>query len=226
MLLPLKHEQAAWAQGHLILAGLDEAGRGPLAGPVVAATVHIERALLEEEAAGRFAGINDSKKLTPARRASFFSLLRDDPRVRIGVGRASVEEIDRINILRATHLAMARALEDMQHPVDLVLVDGLPVPGLPFPSRSLVQGDAQSLLIAAASIIAKVTRDREMVALDEQFPGYGFAAHKGYGTATHMAALCKLGPSPQHRRSFAPVAAVSSRLQVPGSTSEDRSAFL
>ena len=226
MLLPLKHEQAAWAQGHLILAGLDEAGRGPLAGPVVAATVHIERSLLEEEAAGRFSGINDSKKLTPARRASFFSLLRDEPRVRIGVGRASVEEIDRINILRATHLAMARALEDMQHPVDLVLVDGLPVPGLPFPSRALVQGDAQSLLIAAASIIAKVTRDLEMEALDEACPGYGFAQHKGYGTAAHLAALRKLGPSPHHRQSFAPVAAVRSRLQVPSSTSEDRSALL
>jgi ribonuclease HII len=206
MLLPLKHEQAAWDQGHLILAGLDEAGRGPLAGPVVAATVHIERSLLEAEAAGRFAAFNDSKKLTPAKRASFFSLLRADSRIRIGVGRASVEEIDRINILRATHLAMARALEDLRCRVDLVLVDGLPVPGLPFPSQAIVQGDAQSLLIAAASIIAKVTRDIEMEALDTACPGYGFAQHKGYGTAAHLAALRQRGPSPHHRRSFAPVA--------------------
>jgi ribonuclease HII len=206
MLLPLKHEQAAWDQGHLILAGLDEAGRGPLAGPVVAATVHIERSLLEAEAAGRFAALNDSKKLTPAKRASFFSLLRADSRIRIGVGRSSVEEIDRINILRATHLAMARALEDLRCRVDLVLVDGLPVPGLPFPSQAIVQGDAQSLLIAAASIIAKVTRDIEMEALDAACPGYGFAQHKGYGTAAHLAALRQRGPSPHHRRSFAPVA--------------------
>lgn len=206
MPLLLKHELTAWSEGHLILAGVDEAGRGPLAGPVVAAAVHIERSLLETEADHRFAGINDSKKLTPARRASFFSLLRDDPRVRIGVGRAEVEEIDRLNILRATHLAMARALRDLKTDIHLVLVDGLPVPGLPFPSRALVQGDAQSLLIAAASIIAKVTRDREMEELDRQFPGYGFAGHKGYGTASHLAALRKLGPCLHHRRSFAPVA--------------------
>lgn len=202
----LKHEQKAWAEGHLILAGLDEAGRGPLAGPVVAAAVHIEQALLESEAEGRFAGINDSKQLTPAQRASFFFMLRADPRIRIGVGRAEVAEIDAINILRATHLAMARALADLKAEVQLVLVDGLPVPGLPFPSRALVKGDAQSLLIAAASIIAKVTRDREMEELDRAFPGYGLAQHKGYGTPAHLAALRKLGPSPHHRRSFAPVA--------------------
>ena len=202
----LRHELIAWSEGHLALAGLDEAGRGPLAGPVVAATVHIERSLLEAEAEGRFAGINDSKQLTPARRASFFALLRADPRIRIGVGRAEVAEIDRLNILRATHLAMARALVDLKMDVQLVLVDGLPVPGLPYPSRSLVKGDAQSLLIAAASIVAKVTRDREMEELDTAFPGYGFAGHKGYGTAAHLAALRRLGPCPHHRRSFAPVA--------------------
>ena len=206
MPLLLRHEQAAWSEGYLTLAGLDEAGRGPLAGPVVAAAVHIDRALLEDEAEGLFSGINDSKKLTPARRASFFALLTSDPRVHIGVGRSDVGEIDRINILRATHQAMARALADLKTAVQLVLVDGLPVPGLPYPSRALVKGDAQSLLIASASIIAKVTRDREMEALDRAFPGYGFAAHKGYGTAAHLAALQRLGPTSQHRRSFAPVA--------------------
>ena len=223
MPLLLKHEQVAWAAGHGALAGLDEAGRGPLAGPVVAAAIHIDRELLEAEAEGRFAGINDSKQVTPARRASFFSLLTTDPRIRLGVGRAGVEEIDRLNILRATHLAMARALQDLKVRVDLVLVDGLPVPGLPFPSRALVKGDAQSLLIAAASIIAKVTRDREMEELDRPFPGYGFAAHKGYGTAAHLAALRRLGPSPHHRLSFAPVAEASSRFQVPRSRPEDSS---
>lgn len=211
MPLLLKHEQQAWAEGHLTLAGLDEAGRGPLAGPVVAAAVHIEQSLVEAEAEGRFAGINDSKQLTPVQRASFFSLLRADARVRIGVGRAEVAEIDELNILRATHLAMRRALADLRTEVHLVLVDGLPVPGLPFPSRALVKGDAQSLLIAAASIIAKVTRDREMEQLDHAFPGYGFAGHKGYGTPAHLAALSKLGPCPHHRRSFAPV----SQLDLP-----------
>ncbi len=214
----LKHEQAAWSEGHLTLAGLDEAGRGPLAGPVVAAAVHIDRPLLEAEAGGRFDGLRDSKQVTPARRASFFSQLTSDPRVHIGVGRADVEEIDRLNILRATHLAMARALAALKTAVDLVLVDGLPVPGLPYPSRAIVQGDAQSLLIAAASIVAKVTRDREMEELDRQYPRYGFAAHKGYGTAAHLAALRAWGPTPQHRRSFAPVAKLSPSPVPPNPT--------
>lgn len=212
MPLLLKHEQQAWSEDHLILAGLDEAGRGPLAGPVIAAAVHIDKVLLEQEATGLFSGINDSKKLTPAMRASLFSLLRNDPRIQIGVGRAEVQEIDEINILQANHRAMARALTDLKMKVDLVLVDGLPVPGLPFPSRSLVKGDAKSLLIAAASIVAKVERDSEMEELDKIYPGYGFAAHKGYGTAAHLAALRRLGPSPQHRRSFAPVSQLNLNL--------------
>lgn len=205
MLHLLKHERMAWAEGFLTLAGLDEAGRGPLAGPVVAAAVHISRDVLEAEAEGALSGIRDSKQLTPLRRSALFSRLRDDPRVRYGVGRAEVAEIDRINILQANHLAMARALADLGLPVDLVLVDGRPVPGLPYPSRALVKGDAQSLLIGAASIVAKVTRDREMEELDRRYPGYGFADHKGYGTAAHLAALRRLGPCPQHRRSFAPI---------------------
>ncbi len=218
----LKHELLAWNEGHLTLAGLDEAGRGPLAGPVIAAAVHIDRALLEAEAEGRWSGINDSKQLTPARRASFFALLRSDPRVHIGVGRAGVDEIDRLNILRANHLAMARALVDLKVAVDLVLVDGLPVPGLPFPSLALVKGDAKSLLIAAASIIAKVTRDREMDEMEVAFPGYGFAQHKGYGTPGHLAALRRLGPCPQHRRSFAPVAQLVLPLSSPAHVDTDQ----
>ncbi len=189
------------------LAGVDEVGRGPLAGPVVAAAVHLPSSGLESYLLGCYAGLTDSKKLSPARREHFAGMLANDPEARIGVGCVEVADIDRLNILRATHLAMARALEALGGPVDLVLVDGLPVPGLPFPSEAIVGGDAKSLLIAAASVVAKVTRDRAMVALDARFPGYGFAIHKGYGTAAHLAALQALGPCPEHRRSFAPVRA-------------------
>lgn len=202
----LRHEQTAWSQGHLILAGVDEAGRGPLAGPVVAAAVAMPREFLEAEQTRRLSGLNDSKQLTAARRETFFELLVSEPVVAYGVGRAEVEEIDAINILRATHLAMNRAVQAMGRAVDLLLVDGRLVPGLPFASRAIVKGDAQSLLIAAASVIAKVTRDRLLLELDRQFPGYGLAQHKGYGTAAHLDALRRLGPCPVHRRSFAPVA--------------------
>lgn len=202
----LRHERDAWSHGHLRLAGVDEAGRGPLAGPVVAAVVHVERSFLEAEEHGFFAGLNDSKQLTARRRAHFFDRLQSDPRIRFGLGRVDAQEIDRLNILHATHVAMARAVEALAAPLDLALVDGLPVPGLPCDSRAIVAGDAQSLLIAAASVLAKVTRDRLMEAYEGEFPGYGFAQHKGYGTAAHLAALSRLGPCPIHRRSFAPVA--------------------
>lgn len=202
----LRHERTAWSSGHRRLAGIDEAGRGPLAGPVIAAAVHIEQSLLEAEETGLFAGLTDSKQLTARSRDRFFDALRSDPRIRWAVGRADVEEIDRVNILRATHLAMARAVTALDAVVDLALVDGLPVASLPCASQAIVKGDAQSLLIAAASVLAKVTRDRLMVEFDRAYPGYGFAAHKGYGTAAHLAALRELGPCPIHRRSFAPVA--------------------
>ena len=192
---------------------MDEAGRGPLAGPVVAAAVFIERSRLESAAAEALRDLNDSKQLTAARREHFFQLLHDDPAIRIGVGQADVAEIDRLNILRATHAAMARAVAGLGEAVDLLLVDGLPVPGLPFPHRAIVSGDAESLLIAAASVVAKVTRDRLMAGLDELHPGYGFARHKGYGTAEHLEALRRLGPSPQHRRSFAPVSQLLLNLE-------------
>lgn len=201
----LRHERAAWSNGYLTLAGIDEAGRGPLAGPVIAAAVSIPRERLERDAAGLLAGLTDSKQLTAARRDHFFAIITSDPAFAFSVGTAEVEEIDALNILRATHLAMARAVEALPRPVDLLLVDGRPVPGLPAPSQSIVKGDANSLLIAAASVIAKVTRDRRMEQLDRQYPGYGLSVHKGYGTAAHLAALRRLGPSPIHRRSFAPV---------------------
>ena len=138
-----------------------------------------------------------------------------EPRVRWAVGQASPEEIDSINILRATHLAMRRALDGLPALPDHALVDGLPVKGLPIPHTALVKGDARSLLIACASILAKVTRDRLCLELDAQFSGYGFAKHKGYGTAAHLAALRRLGPSPCHRRTFAPVAVLQDDLPFP-----------
>ncbi len=211
----LDYERQHWQAGYVRLAGVDEAGRGPLAGPVVAGAVSAPRAFLERESEALLEGLTDSKKLTERRRETFFSILSGQSDIMIGVGEASVEEIDGLNILRATHVAMARAVSALPVLPDHLLVDGRPVSGLPCSSTAIVGGDGVSLLIAAASIIAKVTRDRLMVELDRVYPGYGFAKHKGYGSRTHMQALFELGPSPIHRRSFRPVreaeAIVSSR---------------
>ncbi len=201
----LRFERQAWSAGCARVAGVDEAGRGPLAGPVVAAAVIFDPAFLVAQERGELAGLTDSKKLSPAKRDHFFALLANRAELSIGVGRAEVEEIDRLNILRATHLAMARALRALPGLPDHALVDGLPVPGLPCPSTAVVGGDGLSLSIAAASVVAKVTRDRLMQELDGLHPGYGLARHKGYGTPEHLEALRRLGPSPCHRRSFAPV---------------------
>ena len=201
----LRHEFAAWADGFTAVAGLDEAGRGPLAGPVVAAAILIPRNILEVESETSFAGIKDSKTMTARARALIFELLKSRAGILHGIGLASVEEIDRLNILRATHLAMQRALNTLGPGPDLALVDGLPVPNLPLRSRSIVHGDAESLSIAAASVLAKVTRDRLMEDYDRAWPHYGFAGHKGYGTQAHLEALRAYGPSPIHRRSFDPV---------------------
>lgn len=185
-----------------IVAGVDEAGRGPWAGPVVAAAVVLDAARLPDDLA---AAIDDSKALSRPRRERVFALL---PSVAsIGVGAATVAEIDQLNILQATLLAMQRAIADLGVVADLVLVDGKQVPQLAVPARAVVDGDAKSLSIAAASIVAKVTRDRLMVDLDRQYPGYGWERNAGYGTAEHRAALARLGPSPEHRRSFRPVRA-------------------
>lgn len=207
----LLHEQTAWSQGYLTLAGVDEAGRGPLAGPVVAAAVAMPRSFLEVEAAGCLAGLTDSKKLSATQREKFFSLLTANSCIAYGIASATAAEIDEINILQATHLAMRRAVAAMDLPVDLLLIDGRPVPGLPFESRAIVRGDAQSLLIAAASVLAKVTRDHRLIELDQRYPEYAFAQHKGYGTAAHLEALRRHGPCPEHRRSFAPVTAALRR---------------
>ena len=196
----------AWARGLRRVAGVDEAGRGPLAGPVVAAAVVFDPTWLLREAEVTLKGLTDSKQLSPRKRDQFFRVLHQCGFVEIGVGLADTEEIDSANILVATHRAMRRALEALPMLPDLALVDGLPVPDLPCPHQAIVQGDAQSLSIAAASVVAKVTRDRIMEELDRRYPGYGFARHKGYGTRQHLNALARLGPSPCHRRHFGPVA--------------------
>ncbi len=201
----LQFERQLWSSGYHRLAGVDEAGRGPLAGPVVAAAVIFPTSFIEKEASGLFTGLTDSKKLTERQRNRFFALLTSSPMVEIGVGFGDVSEIDAINILRSTHKAMARALHDLPMLPDYALIDGLPVPNLPCPSKSIVKGDSKSISIAAASIVAKVTRDQWMKELDRKHPEYGFKRHKGYGTAAHIQALIDHGPMNQHRHSFRPV---------------------
>jgi len=193
-------EQDLLRRGIRPIAGIDEAGRGPLAGPVVAAALIIEGEFPMPE------GLNDSKKLTAKKREALFEILTTRQEFPWAIGVASVEEIDRINILRATHLAMRRAVENLPTRPAHGLVDGLPVRDLPVPHTAVVGGDGISLSIAAASILAKVTRDRMMLDLDRQFPAYGFARHKGYATREHLLNLQTHGPCPAHRKSFAPVA--------------------
>lgn len=200
----LLYEKEAWASGFLRLAGIDEAGRGPLAGPVVAAAVIFDPATIQAELDTAFAGLTDSKAMSEARRDEYFDVLNASESAAIGVGIVESEEIDRINILKATHKAMAMAASQINP--RYALVDGLPVKGLPCESKSIVKGDALSISISAASIIAKVTRDRIMIELDAQYPEYGFARHKGYGTKQHLGALKKHGATPIHRHSFRPVA--------------------
>ncbi|MGI5868772.1 MAG: ribonuclease HII [Kiritimatiellia bacterium] len=206
----LEFERQFWAANpNARLAGIDEAGRGPLAGPVVAAAVAIPEDLIDDLWQGELQRVADSKKLSHAKRDALFALLTTLPGIDWAVGIAESAEIDAVNILRATHRAMARALEALPGGLPAhALVDGLPARGLPCPSTAIVKGDAQSLLIAAASIIAKVTRDRIMDDLDRRHPGYGFARHKGYPTPEHLAALNRLGACPEHRQSFEPVAAL------------------
>ena len=192
-------EQEARADGFSTVAGIDEAGRGPLAGPVVAAAVILPQGF-------ELPGLNDSKQLSAKKREALYTALMENPAVKKSVAQASVEEIDRLNILRATHLAMARAAQGLTPLPQMCLIDGLPVPAFPLPSRNLVKGDARCLSIAAASILAKVTRDRIMQELHAQFPAYGFARNAGYGTKEHLEAIRTHGITVHHRRSFAPVA--------------------
>lgn len=201
----LLYERKAWTSGFSLVAGVDEAGRGPLAGPVVAAALVFEAGYLADGVPGELLGLTDSKALSEKKRDHFFELLSNLNTARFGVGICSAEEIDQINILRATHKAMARALEGLDEAAQFALVDGNPVRGLPCPSESIVKGDALSLSISAASVIAKVTRDQMVYELDKQYPEYGFANHKGYGTKEHIAAIHKYGPLPCHRKTFRPI---------------------
>ena len=193
-------QQAITLEANFIV-GIDEAGRGPLAGPVVACACFIPPALTSE-----FTDVNDSKKLTEKRREEIYNrLLKSE--VAYGIGFASAQEIDKLNILQATFLAMRRAAQKFVNlPHAVALIDGpYPAVGLTLRQVPIIDGDAKSLAIAAASIIAKVTRDHYMNMLDKLYPGYGFAGHKGYGTAKHLQALRELGPCREHRRTFGPV---------------------
>lgn len=195
-----------------VVIGIDEAGRGPLAGAVFAAAVSLPLAVAERLLDGEWHGVDDSKKLSPARRDALAETIRTTPGCTWAVASASPSEIDDLNILRATHLAMRRAAEDVISRLASsgegvrIIVDGLPVQGLPAPSVNLVKGDSKSMFVAAASILAKTSRDADCLRLEALYPGYGFARHKGYPTAAHLAALRRLGPCPEHRRSFGPVA--------------------
>lgn len=188
------YEKRAGEQGFSAVCGIDEAGRGPLAGPVCAAAV-----ILPPDC--DIPGLNDSKKLSEKKREALFPVIQEKA-LAFGIGWATAEEIDRVNILQATFLAMARAVEALPTPADYALVDGNRMPPLPIPGETIVKGDATSASIAAASILAKVSRDRLLRQLDEEHPEYGFAKHKGYGTKAHYEAIRKYGLLPEHRRGF------------------------
>ncbi|MEM7731249.1 MAG: ribonuclease HII [Pseudomonadota bacterium] len=190
-------EHAAGARGFARIAGIDEVGRGPLAGPVTAAAVILDPTRIP-------AGLNDSKKLTARKRAALHDQIMEAAEV--SVAHASVEEIEDINILRAAHLAMTRAIRGLPRPPDYALIDGNMIPkNLTVPAKAVIKGDARSASIAAASIVAKVTRDRIMMDLAQQYPGYGWDTNVGYGSKKHIDALANLGVTPHHRRYFKPV---------------------
>lgn len=188
------YESRCWEAGYETVCGVDEAGRGPLAGPVCAAAVILPRGL-------DIPGLNDSKKLTAKRREALYDIITEQA-LAYGIAFASEQEIDEINILQATFLAMERAMAQLAPPPELALIDGNRSKDFGLPVRTIVKGDGLSASIAAASILAKVTRDRLMEQYDEQYPQYGFAVHKGYGTKRHYAALREYGPCPIHRQTF------------------------
>jgi ribonuclease HII len=198
----LRRERALWSAGYRVVAGVDEVGRGPVAGPVVAAAVVLPPPGV------RIKGLRDSKLMTAAEREAAAVVIRDRA-VAWAVGAASVREIDRVNILRASVRAMRRALARLPVTPDHILVDGLPLPDLGRPHDAIVGGDNASLSIAAASVLAKVVRDRLMVALARRYPAFAWETNKGYATAAHLAAIDAMGPTPHHRRSFAPVSQLS-----------------
>ena len=194
VLLTMEKDMEIRAKGFTAVCGIDEAGRGPLAGPVVAAAV-----ILPEDI--QLPGVNDSKKITEKKREILFDFVKEHA-LAYGIGEASETEIDEINILQATFLAMRRAVEALQIPADYALVDGNRIQGLPVPAETVIGGDGKVLSIAAASILAKVTRDRYMRDMAAQYPEYGFEKHKGYGTKAHYAAIEQYGICPLHRKTF------------------------
>lgn len=200
----LAHECELWRQGLAHVAGVDEAGCAPLAGPVVSAAVIFPKNWLAGGLPSPLRGLNDSKTLAAEQREKFFQKITAHPEIRFAVAIADVETIDRINIRQAAWRAMENALNQLEPRAEHVLVDGLRIRWLAYPQTPLVQGDARSYSIAAASVLAKVTRDRLMRDYDQEFPGYGFAAHKGYPTPQHYAAIKKLGACAIHRKSFSP----------------------
>ncbi len=205
---PWHYEREARTRGFIRIAGVDEVGRGPIAGPVLAAAV-----ILPEDFDCSL--LRDSKVLTPKQRESVYEhIIREA--LAVGIGEVGPEIIDDINILRATARAMQEALQNLSVPCDFVLVDGLPVNSLPVPSRAIVKGDSISASIMAASVVAKVTRDRIMLELDREYPQYGFRQHKGYATRTHLEAIDIWGVCEYHRKSFAPVRERVSICRLPG----------
>lgn len=206
MIPDFSFENALIAKGFLLVAGIDEAGRGPLAGPVSAAAAILPASFSCPD-------LNDSKKLSKKKRDSVYAEITLNPEIIWAVALVDPAEIDRINILRATHLAMARAVSALTKTPDIALIDGRPVKDMPIPHEAIVKGDSLSLSIAAASVIAKVTRDRFMATVDEEFPEYGFIRHQGYGTREHLEALRKYGPCRHHRRSFQPVSQLTLPLE-------------
>jgi ribonuclease HII len=204
----LRYEKKAYKNGAEIIAGIDEAGRGPLAGPVVAAAAILPRTFRRHKT------LTDSKQLTEQQREEIYAELTSTPEFYWAVGVSDVEVIDQYNILRATWRAMQLALDGLYIYPDHVLVDGLRAPLVGVKQTAIVKGDSKSYSIAAASVIAKVTRDRLMLKLHERFPQYNFAQHKGYATPEHLAAIEQYGPSPVHRKSFAPVWQAIEPVQV------------
>ena len=198
-------EQTLWRTGITRVAGVDEAGRGPLAGPVVAAAAILPPRWADSGLPAGLAGLNDSKQLTEAQREKFFAFIIACGEIEFGIAGVDAAVIDEINILQATHRAMNEALAKLKPLPPHALVDGRPVKTLRVPQTAIVKGDARSYSIAAASVLAKVTRDRQMREFATQFPDYGFAEHKGYGTAKHLAAIEKHGACPIHRKTFAPL---------------------
>jgi ribonuclease HII len=212
----LDHENELKLQGYELIAGIDEVGRGALAGPVVASAVILPHSV----SVSWFALVRDSKELDSRKRESLFELITREA-VAVGVGVVPPQVIDSVNILRATRLAMMQAVEKLLTRPTFLLIDRITLPQCPLPQRGITKGDKLCLSIACASIIAKVTRDRLMEEFDQTYPGYGFAQHKGYGTGIHLSCLQKLGPSPVHRRYFAPVRKLIASQNLPSLEQRD-----